>query len=121
MFNEIPLIVRAVALSKHKFKALSYYFCSKTDLVQYYLDTLLKLEQNHPNEMNYCTQVNLVHWVTHENLVHKKVLDFPECIKDQMSPGVRTEPFVFSCVRAESRPVVRNQGIWYIPVCTGMN
>ncbi len=72
MFNEIPLIVRAVAFSKHKFKALSpsHLFCSETDLVQCNPDTLLKLAQNRPDEMNYCPQVNLVHLVAHEHLVH---------------------------------------------------
>jgi hypothetical protein len=98
MFNEIPLIVRAVAFSKHKFKAASSFFCSETDLVRCNLDTLLKLAQNRPDEMSYCTQVNLVHWVAHEHLVHTKVLDFPKCIKDQMSPGVNTEQFVVGCV-----------------------
>jgi hypothetical protein len=37
--------------------------------------------------MNYSTQVNLVHWIAHEHLVHAKVLILPECIEDKMSPG----------------------------------
>ncbi len=78
MFNEIPLIISAVVLSEHKFKALSLYFCSEADLVQRYL---FNLAQNRPDEMHYCTQVNLVHWVAHENLVHTKVRNIPECIQ----------------------------------------
>jgi hypothetical protein len=75
------LIVKAVAFSEHKFKALSYFFCSEADLVQRYLDTLFKLAQDRPNKINYCTQVNLVHWIAHEHLVHTKVLNFPEALK----------------------------------------
>jgi hypothetical protein len=37
--------------------------------------------------MDYSTQVNLVHWIAHEHLVHAKVLNFPESIEDKMSPG----------------------------------
>jgi hypothetical protein len=31
--------------------------------------------------MDYSTQVDLVHWVAHEHLVHAKVLIFPESIE----------------------------------------
>jgi hypothetical protein len=37
--------------------------------------------------MEHRTQVNLVHWVAHEHLVHAKVLNFPESIDDKIGPG----------------------------------
>ncbi len=39
-----------------------------------------------------------VNWVSHEHLAHTNVLNIPECIKDQMSPGVCTEFFVVGCI-----------------------
>jgi len=60
--KDIPLAVPAIALSN-------------------------KLAQNCLYEMDYSTQVDLVHWVAHEHLVHAKVLNFPESIEDKMSPG----------------------------------
>ena len=64
------------------------------------LHNLQKCSQNSPDKRNYDAQINCMHPIAHEHLVHTEVGDHPKRIEDQMCTTSCPSIFIFGGIRA---------------------
>ena len=86
----IPLALSSLSARQHVFEPVFQFGCSPSLDVQDQLYTLQKSLQNCPDECHYDTQINGMHAIAHEHLMHTEVCNQPESIENQMCTTSRT-------------------------------
>ena len=86
----IPLSLSSLPTRQHVFEPFLQLGCSPPLDIQDQLNTLQKSSQNCPDECHYDTQINGMHAIAHEHLVHTEVCYHSESIENQMRTTSRS-------------------------------